>query len=176
MKRDDLLDLNDALQHPGKVISVDLSTELPEEEDLDMVRPLEGALDVVSTGSMLLVTGDFSTRVVIECSRCGEPFEAELSFAMEEEFPVEGTPSSFASDDYARMAPNDEPYPLFQGNHLMVEKLLHQGLWINMPMRPLCETCAEEANPETQELIASWTKPDEEHPFDKLRELNSDLQ
>lgn len=174
MKRDDLLDLNDALQHPGKVISIDLSTELPEEEDLDLVQPLEGALDAVSTGSMLLVTGEFSTRLVIECSRCGEPFETDLSFSMEEEFPVEGTPSSYSSDDHARMAPNDEPYPLFEGNSLMVEALLHQGLWINMPMRPLCDRCAEEANPETQKLIATWQKPDEEHAFDKLKELKAE--
>jgi len=50
MKRDDLLDLNDILQHPGRKLEVDISTELPEEEDIDLVKPLEGYLEAVSTG------------------------------------------------------------------------------------------------------------------------------
>ena len=69
MKREDLLDLNEALQNPGFVIGVDLSTELPEEEDLDLVKPLEGWLEAKSTGNMLLVEGEFTTRCVLPCSR-----------------------------------------------------------------------------------------------------------
>ncbi len=139
MKREDLLDLNEALQNPGFVIGVDLSTELPEEEDLDLVKPLEGWLEAKSTGNMLLVEGEFKTRCVLPCSRCTGPIEVDVEFRMEEQFPVEGTPSCWAHDDYARVVPDDEPYPLFDGNKMMVENLLRQGLWVNMPIQPLCE-------------------------------------
>jgi len=139
MKRDDLLDLNDALQHPGRVVAVDISTEMPEEADVDLVKPLEGFIEAVSTGNVLLVTGKFSTRAVLECSRCSGPIETDLEFEIDEQFPVDGTPSSYASTDYAKIAADDEPYELFEGNNLIVEALLRQNMLINMPIQTLCE-------------------------------------
>jgi uncharacterized protein len=137
MKRDDLLDLNDALQHPGRKVAVDIETDLPQEEDLDLLKPLTGFLEAVSTGNVLLVEGEFATRCVLECSRCSAPLEVDVAFEMSEQFPVEGTPSVYAHDDYARVVP-DEPFPLFEGNSLMVENLVRQGLLLNLPIQSLC--------------------------------------
>lgn len=138
MKRDDLLDLNDVLQHPGRELAVDISTELAQEEDVDLLRPLEGYLEAVSTGNVLLVTGQFNTRIVVECARCSGPLEVDIEFDLDEQFPVEGIPSSLNPQDYARVVP-DEPFELFEGNTLLVENLLRQGLHISMPMQSLCE-------------------------------------
>ena len=137
MRRDDLLDLNDVLQHPGRTLAVDVSTELPEEADLDLLSPLEGFLEAVSTGNLLLVTGEFSVRLVVECARCTGPIETELKFEIDEQFAVEGTPSSLDPKDSAKMAA-DEPFPLFEGNELIVENLLRQGLLLAIPTQPLC--------------------------------------
>jgi uncharacterized protein len=138
MRRDELLDLNEVLQHPGRRIAVDIETELPEEADIDLLKPLNGYLEGVSTGNLLLLTGHFDTRAVVECSRCGGPLEIDVAFDIDEQFPVEGVASSLGSQDYARVVP-DEPYKLFEGNNLMVEALLRQALIVNMPMQTLCE-------------------------------------
>jgi len=138
MKRDDLLDLNDILQHPGRKLAVDVSTELPEEAEIDLVKPLEGFIEAVSTGNLLLITGSFQTRAVMECARCSTPIEKDIAFEISEQFPVEGIPSSFSAQDYAKVAP-DEPFELFEGNNLLVEALLRQGLLLEMPIQPLCE-------------------------------------
>lgn len=138
MRREDLLDLNDALQHPGRKVAVDVSTELPEEADIDLIRPIEGYLEAVSTGNILLVTGQFKTRAVVECARCTAPLEQDLEIPIDEQFPVEGTPSSLNSQDYARIA-SDEPFQLFDGNSLLVEALLRQALILAYPLQPLCE-------------------------------------
>lgn len=138
MKREDLLDLNDVLQHPGRELAVDISTELPDEPDVDLLQPLEGYLEAVSTGNILLITGSFATRAVLECARCSGPLEVDVDFEVDEQFPVEGTPSSLNPQDYARVV-SDEPYPLFEGNSLIVEQLLRQALLLSMPMQSLCE-------------------------------------
>lgn len=138
MKRDDMLDLNEALQHPGKRIAVDLSTELPEEADLDLVKPLEGFLEAYSTGNMLIVHGEFKTRCVMECARCAGPIEVDVEFAMDDEFPVVGIPSAYSHDDCAKVV-SEEDYPLFEENNLLVENLIRQGLWLNLPVQPLCQ-------------------------------------
>ncbi len=150
MKRDDLLDLNDVLQHPGRKLAVDVTTELPDEADVDMLRPLEGFLEATSTGNLLLVSGQFTTRVVVECARCSGPLEVEVSFELDEQFPVEGVPSSLSSQDYARVVP-DEPFELFDGNSLIVEQLLRQGLLLSMPVQPLCEHGWEGDCPQARE-------------------------
>lgn len=138
MKRDDLLDLNDVLQHPGRELAVDIATELPEEVEIDLLQPLEGYLEAVSTGNILLLTGSFKTRAVLECARCSGPLEVDLDFEVDEQFPVEGTPSSLNPQDYARVVA-DEPFELFDGNTLFVEQLLRQSLHLAMPMQSLCE-------------------------------------
>lgn len=138
VRRDDLLDMNDALQHPGRKVAVDLVTELPDEADIDLIKPVEGFLEAVSTGNLLLVTGEFKTRCVVECARCGGPLEVDVEYEMDEQFPVEGTPSSYAADDYAKIAA-EEDFPLFEGNNLIVENLVRQGLLLNMPIQSLCK-------------------------------------
>jgi uncharacterized protein len=137
MRRDDLLDLNDVLQHPGRRIEVDISTDLPQEADLDLTKPLTGFLGAVSTGNLLLINGKFQTTCVLECARCSEPVEVPLEFELEEQFPVVGVPSSLSHQDYAKVDP-DEPYELFEGNALLVENLLRQALILAIPVQPLC--------------------------------------
>lgn len=137
MTREDLLDLNEVLQHPGRTITVEIATEFENEEDLDLLRPLEGELTAVSTGNILLLTGHFATTMVLECDRCGSPVEVELAFEVDEQFTVTGTASSLSSSDMAKVE-SDEPYPLFEENNLIVETLLRQDLIVNTPVRVTC--------------------------------------
>lgn len=171
MLREDLLDLNDILQHPGRSLTVEVSTELEEEEDLDLVTPLDGYLEAISTGNLLLITGDFKTKAVFECSRCAGPIEVEIHFQIDEQFPVIGVPSALSHQDYARVSP-DEPFPLFEGNNLMVEALLRQNLLINTPTQPLCSfgwdgdcPIAAERNVIPRDQLATRLE------FEKLREI-----
>ena len=99
MRRDDLLDLNEVLQHPGRKLELDISSELPEETEIELAKPLEGYLEAVSTGNLLLLTGKFETAVIAECARCGGPLEVPVDFELEEQFAVEGVPSSYSYED-----------------------------------------------------------------------------
>ena len=137
MRKEDLLDLNEAVQNPGKKLSFDFSTALNQEEDLDLVQPVDGQIDAVSTGNMLLVETGLRTTAVVECARCGAPLEIKLDFTMKDEFEVEGVPSCYASDGYAKVV-TDEPVPLFKNNALIRDNYVRQGLLLNIPVQPLC--------------------------------------
>jgi uncharacterized protein len=138
MRREDLLDLNEAVQNPGRKLLFEVSTELPEEEDLDLLEPLSGQIQAVSTGNLLLLTAEISTRCVVECARCTHPLEIVVSFRMEDQFMVEGVPSCYGSDGYAVVV-DDEPEPLFHNNSLFRDRWVRQGLLLNIPVQPLCE-------------------------------------
>jgi len=137
MTRHGLVDLNEAVQNPGKRLAFDISTELDNEADIDLLIPLEGVLEGVSTGNVLIVKSEFKTRIVVECARCGEPLELDIDFEMDDDFPVAGIPSCYGSDGYAEVV-NDEEYPLFDKNGLKIDEYLRQGLLLNMPTQPLC--------------------------------------
>lgn len=137
MKRDGMLDLNDALQHPGRVIAVDISTDMPGEEDVMLTEPVEGFIEAESTGNQLMIKGEFKTRCTLQCARCGGPLEQDLTFVIDEDFPVEGVAGMYAQEDFARIV-DEEDFPIFDENNLIVEALLHQGLIVNLPQAPLC--------------------------------------
>lgn len=169
MRRDDLLDLNDILQHPGRELSVEVITELADEEDIDLVAPLEGELNAVSTGNLLLVTGQFKTRAVVECARCATPLEVDIQFEIDEQFQVVGVPSALSHEGFAKVEA-DEPYPLFEGNNLMVESLLRQNLLLNYPVQPMCTGGWEGECPSTSGLPSK--KPEAiRMEFEKLKGL-----
>lgn len=170
MKRDELLDLNDVLQHPGRKVAVDVSTEFPEDPDIVLSRPLTGFLEAVSTGNLLLVTGEFKTGVIADCARCSEPIEIDVVFSIDEQFPVEGTPSSYSHQDFASVKP-DEPYPLFEGNALIVQNLLREDLIVAMPVQPLCQYGWEGECPVAAARGIAKRDVPATGPFDKLKSL-----
>ncbi len=172
MRRDDLLDLNDVLQHPGRKLAVDVSTELPEEEDVDLLAPLDGFLEAVSTGNLLLLTGEFRTRAVVECARCSGPIETDVRFEIDEQFSVEGVPSALSAQDFARVVA-DEPFPLFEGNSLIVENLPRQGLLLAIPSQALCEFGWDGPCPIAIERGTDRRAPDV--PLSQLRDLTDIL-
>ncbi len=170
MRREDLLDLNDVLQHPGRILAVDIVTELPEEEDVDLLQPLEGFLEATSTGNVLLITGSFKTRIVVECARCSGPIESDVQFDIDEQFPVEGVPSSLSAQDFAKVVA-DEPFPLFDENNLMVENLLRQGLLLAIPSQALCSFGWDGPCPNAKGSVETKPKIDGRPEFSKLSNL-----
>ena len=131
---------------------MDIATELPEMADLDLLAPVEGFIEAVSTGNALLLTGEFKARVVLECSRCDRPLEMNIDFVLDEHFGVVGIPSSMSHQDFAKMEVDaDEPIKFFEENNLMVEALIQQTLLLNLPIHPQCEG---DSVPECDRLFA----------------------
>ena len=144
MTREGQIDLNEAVQHPGRKLVFSVRTELEHEEDIDLLEPVTGELSAISTGNLLLVEATFHTRAVLECARCASPIESEIRFEMSEPFQVEGLPSSYSNEGHAKVV-TDEPEPMFQDNALIVDHFVRQGLFLNLPQQPLCSE--------------SWDKP-----------------
>lgn len=154
MTREGQIDLNEAVQHPGKKLSFLVNTNLEHEEDIDLLEPVTGELNVVSTGNVLLVEAEFVTKACFECARCATPLELQIQFQMSEAFLVEGVPSAYARDGFAKVV-EDEPEPMFKDNALILDHLVRQGLVVNLPQQPLCS--------------GSWEIPCSSDPLEELR-------
>jgi uncharacterized protein len=172
MKRQGLLDLNEAIQHPGTKLRFEVSTALVDEENLDLAEPVQGTLDAVSTGNILLLKAEFVAKCVLECARCGEPLNQTVEFKMADEFDVDGTPSGYGTGEYAQVV-EEEDYPLFNKNALMRDVYVRQGLLVNMPVQPLCEFGWDGPCPRAKAKAKAEQREEQlGHPaMQKLREL-----
>lgn len=171
MRRTGLLDLNEAVQHPGKKLAFEVSTTLQAEEDLDLIEPVTGDLEAVSTGNILLLKGRYQTTCVMECARCGEPIHQKVEFRMNDEFIVEGVPSGYGTGEYAQVV-EEEDYPLFNKNALMKDTYLRQGLLVNLPIQPLCEYGWDGPCPKAKAKESALVQEAQGHPaMQKLRDL-----
>lgn len=136
MRKLGLLDLNEAVQHPGRRVHAAVSTALESEEDLDLAVPVAGEIVAWSTGNALIVEARLATTVVLECARCGEPVETPLEFTLRDEFDVEGIPAAYSPEGSAKIL-CEEP-GLFVGNSLVEDEFVRQGVWLNLPVQPVC--------------------------------------
>jgi len=169
MIREGQIDLNEAVQHPGRKLTFTVQTELKNEEDIDLLEPVTGELTALSTGNLLLVEAILHTRAVLECARCAAPLELEINFEMSEPFQVEGLPSSYSNEGHAKVV-TDEPEPMFQDNALIVDHFIRQGLLVNLPQQPLCSESWEVPCPTATKT--STTPLDAGHPaFQALKKL-----
>lgn len=167
MKRDDLLDLNEAVQHPGLTLSFDITTELPPEGDLDLRDSVDGFLEAVSTGNLLLIKGEFTTKAAVECARCTSPLVTEIKFEVDEQFPVVGIPAAYSPKETAKVAA-EEDYPLFEGNSLMVDDLLRQAVLLALPTQPLCQFGWDQPCPIAEGLGVKSLPSDAKGAFSQL--------
>lgn len=170
MNRRELLDFNEAVQHPGKKLSFDVSTELESEADLDLMEPIRGRIEGVSSGNVLFVSGKFVAVTTLECARCTHPLQQSVEFTMEDEFDVEGVPSSFARDGYAEVV-EEEDVKVFEKNAMIYVRWLRQGLLLNLPAQPLCEHGWDEPCPHAEALGWKPPEPEGRPEFQKLFEL-----
>lgn len=139
MSKESLLDLNDIVQHPGRTLEMKVETELSDQTDVQLVRPVQGNIKAYSTGNALLISGSFNVSCIVDCSRCNHSLESGFKFDVEEEFDIEGIPSGYGTGGMAYVVPTpEEQEPLFQENNLLVENLLRQLVISNMPMQNLC--------------------------------------
>lgn len=139
MNKESRLDLNDIVQHPGRTLEMKVETELLDQNDINLVKPIKGDLKAYSTGNALIISGKFNVNCILDCSRCSHPLESGFEFNLEEEFDIEGVPSGYGTGGMARIVPPiEEEEPLFEENSLLIEALLRQLVLAGTPMQTLC--------------------------------------
>lgn len=176
MRKEGLLDLNEAVQHPGKRLVFNFTTSLSQEQELELVEPVAGHIEAYSTGNQLMIEATCRAVCIMDCARCGSALEVQFDFDMEDNFDVDGIPSAYASDSYAKVV-SDEPFPLFDHNALVRDTYVRQGLWVNLPTQPLCQHGWEGDCPNAAAIADYVEEPevvaDINPAFSKLKEIQS---
>ncbi|HLW59384.1 MAG TPA: DUF177 domain-containing protein [bacterium] len=123
----------------------------PPAEDAVLLRPVEGALTVASTGRTVCLSGRVRTALSLVCGACLVRFEQPLEFSIAEEF---GRPATATAAVEAELGPDDFVTPVGPDDTIDVTEVVRQHLILALPLAPrcregcrgLCPTCGADLN------------------------------
>jgi len=129
-----LFDLSDVLSTEGKVISreirpeVDSISYMGNSYEMKRLDPFTVTVANIGVGSAR-VTGEFDSCLVIPCDRCLKDVDVNIHVSFERD--VEDCKGGERSTE-------DENVDVLEGNNLVVETLINNEIFMNLPDKVLC--------------------------------------
>lgn len=146
------------------------------DSDLDFQHPISGTLRVTKVKDVIHVTGDLSTIVTMNCSRCLQRFDHPLASSLSLTFapkPLEEKDEKLP-DDY-EISAYQAGLVYFSGDEIDLREPLAEQVIMALPFKPLCRSeckglccrCGEDLN--TSACRCDKSSPDS--PFAALKNL-----
>jgi len=140
-----LLDISEIIRHVGMRYTHQFRippTEDGSEEGITLAGPMEGQITLTNTGAALLLEGEVTTALSLECSRCLSPTVDTVSGELDEQFDLITTSNAF-HQDIVTAVDEDAPASMIEGGNILnLGELLRQSLVLAAPGQPLCrEDC-----------------------------------
>lgn len=104
------------------------------DEGIKPLSPLEGDMELIRTTDGILVTGKLQTKVELICDRCLEPFAANISIALQEEF----RPTIDIITGISLHDTDEESTRIDESHTIDLTEVVRQDLLLALPMHPLC--------------------------------------
>jgi uncharacterized protein len=104
-------------------------------EEISLVSPVKAHLELTKAHSEVIVVGNVSAEVELECSRCLKKFRHIMSVPIDVVYhPMEdiGTDRHELKDDEMDMG-------FYQGEELDLKELIREQIMLNIQMKPLCD-------------------------------------
>ncbi|MBA4371901.1 MAG: hypothetical protein C0402_03455 [Thermodesulfovibrio sp.] len=122
---------------PDEGLIVDLEEELTPDEG-SVTAPVISHLELMKTGTAVMISGTLSTKTALECSRCLQPFSRTLEIPVSvvyhpsEEVTAEGQPAKHALNT------DEMDMGFYQDGELDLRELLSEQIMLDSEMKPLC--------------------------------------
>jgi uncharacterized protein len=139
------LDLSEIVLRPGMRSAVTVDEPGAPDADLEYLEPVRGDLRFQNGGSLLLIDGEVSTTLRLQCGRCLEPVTWPVTIRLEERFPLEEVlnPSAPPEEDEEWDTTVSSVVHLDAGKPVLdLDELIRQQLITELPLQVLCsESC-----------------------------------
>jgi len=118
------------------------SAEDPEGRNLNKKNNCE--LELLKQGDCVQLSGQFSGRLGLICSRCAQNFDYELSLQFNQTFITDPKKANLSETDFFRSSDDKEDIEMtfFNSDELDLEQLISEQIFLQRPFQPLCrENC-----------------------------------
>ncbi|MEN6371988.1 MAG: DUF177 domain-containing protein [Armatimonadota bacterium] len=130
------LDLSEVAGNLGKTYHYDIREQCFENEDFRCISPITGAIDFTNTGRLIIVRGNFSTTVELDCSRCLEKLTLPVEVKVEEQLPIKNFLIEPVEDE--DFEEEEEVSSFFENNIFDLSEYIRQAIVVQLPIKPLC--------------------------------------
>lgn len=129
------IDLTEIARTPGAHAMHTFEEPLAGDADVELVEPARGQFTVTNTGRLLVLRGEMTAAVNLQCARCCEPAAVKVEVPLSEEFSTRPGPESAAE----KTIDVEEPeHAAFHENILDLTELVRQNILISLPLQALC--------------------------------------
>ncbi len=134
-----------SIPETGKELSLQLGKEWfdrwrEEDSGLEFTQGnIRGSVNLAKYGENILIRGLLEGRLALSCSRCLEPFEAQV--ATEFEVLLAPAPQTEAPDN-EELSAQELDLDVYSGETVDLEALVREQIILLVPLKPLCqESC-----------------------------------
>ncbi len=110
--------------------------DLDEDRIVGLESPLSAWIKIYPAGKKIIIQGSLSTRLLLRCDRCLEPYGWDLS----KDFRIYLSISPFKGNLEVELLENDLNLDFIDGNFLDPHQIIKEQLILNAPMKTLCVT------------------------------------
>ena len=107
-----------------------------EDRIVGLESPLSAWIKIYPAGKKIVVEGSLSTRLLLRCDRCLEPYGWDLS----KDFRIYLSISPFKGNLEVELLENDLNLDFIDGNILDPHQVIKEQFILNVPMKTLCAT------------------------------------
>lgn len=147
------LDLMDLLREPGLTVEKALDVAPTRLDDIEIVQPVRGQVRATNARQNIVVGGEATTAVTLQCSRCLGQYAQPLDLELEASAPLSFFQQRLAGADNEADEADDELAALFDAHTVDVLELIRQAIVLQSPIQPLCRPDCE-GLPEAANYIA----------------------
>jgi uncharacterized protein len=135
-----------------------------ERENFTLIAPVDLAFDISRDKDQFHLVGRVQTKLELPCGRCLEPFTLPVDAA----FDLRYHPRTENSGEGEREVEEDDLTTAFYENEeIDLGQLMHEQLYLSMPMKPLCRDdcrglcpqCGTNLNRGTCDCPRAWEDP-----------------
>jgi uncharacterized protein len=109
-------------------------SDLDEDRLMGLEAPLSASIKLYPAGKKIAVEGSLSTRLVLRCDRCLEPYGWDLST----DFRIYLSISPFKGELDIELSEDDLSLDFINGEFLDPDQILREQIILNVPMKTLC--------------------------------------
>ena len=119
---------------PDEGLDLDLEEKFGNEE-VSLVSPVKAHLELIKAHSEIIVTGNVSAELELECSRCLRKYRSSLSEAVN----VVYHPLAEIGTDRHELKNDEMDMEFYKGEELDLRELIREQVMLNIQMKPLCD-------------------------------------
>ncbi len=119
---------------PEEGIELDLTEDI-RDDVIRIASPVHASLKIEKRASEVLVTGEISGEVKLQCSRCLKNFSVNIKSPVEV---VYHPADAVGRDENYELQSDELDMGFYRNDTLDTDELLKEQLLLNVPMKPLC--------------------------------------